>query len=220
MQIIINRLLLFLCWLTLPACGHRDQDTVTDADGHVYPVVRIGQQVWMAENLAVTHYRNGDPITHVPADDAWATAREGAYSLPPQPDEPYGALYNWHAVQDARGLAPAGWHLPTEAEINALIDHLQGDTLAGGALKSIGLDHWLHPNKGATNSSGFAALPGGYRLGSTGSFHTQGSNGYWWHTMGSYELFAWSDRLFIAFAHIARDTQYVRYGFAVRCIKD
>lgn len=204
--------------LLLFSCG--DTGTLKDFDGHVYPVVQIGRQVWMAENLAVTHYRNGDPIAHLPDNAAWTATHEGAYSFYPHSDGPYGALYNWLAVRDARGLAPSGWHIPTEAEVNELIDYLQGDTVAGGSLKSIGMNDWLYPNKGATNSSGFSALPSGYRLGDSGSYHTRGSNGYWWHTMGSYELFAWSDRSFSAFAHVMRDTQYIRYGLSVRCVRD
>lgn len=205
--------------LGLGAC--KDRPSVTDIDGHVYPVVKIGRQVWMAANLSVTHYRNGDPIVHLAAAEQWRTGHEGAYCLYGDAGGgPYGALYNWYAVQDSRGLAPEGWHIPTEAEINELVDYFKGDTTAGGALKAGGTNDWLFPNQGATNSSGFTALPGGYRFGPDGSFHTKGSNGYWWHTMGSYELFAWSNRLYTAFAHIQRDARYARYGFAVRCVKD
>lgn len=203
--------------------GCRDNNTVTDVDGNIYPVVQIGKQVWMAQNLSVTRYRNGDSIPQLIRPGDWAKAREGAYCSYVTRDgilSNYGRLYNGYAVQDERQIAPEGWHIPTAAEIAELADYLKGDTIAGGALKATGLTHWLYPNTGATNSSGFTALPGGYRYGPEGSFHTLGSNGYWWCSTGSFELYSWSQRFYTGFADINRDPQYLAYGFSIRCIKD
>lgn len=152
------------------------RNTVTDIDGNVYRTVTIGKQVWMAENLRVTRYRNGDRIDT-------------------------GGLYNWHTVNDVRGLAPEGWHIPTEEEMAALINTLGGDTIAGAALKA---NSW--------------AL-GGYRS-NDGHLHTVGSNGYWWMHNRSYELFAWTPRIYTGFADVRRHERYKNYSLAVRCIKD
>lgn len=203
--------------------GCREAHILSDIDGNVYPVIQIGNQVWMAENLRVTRYRNGDSIRYITGDMNWSTMKEGAYCSYGNNDahtNVYGRLYNWYAVQDSRSIAPAGWHIPTAADMEILLHHLQGDTLAGGYMKSTGTFCWLYPNAGATNASGFSALPGGYRFGKDGSFHTLGSNGYWWSSAGSFELFSWSQRFFNAFADVRRDPQYFTYGLSVRCVKD
>lgn len=212
---LIGTFVLSAWWSCRPAGEARD------VNGRVYRTVRIGGQVWMAENLAVTHYRNGDPIAYLPNDRDWIKAQQGAYALYDDDTllaRTYGLLYNWHAVQDVRGLAPEGWHIPTEAEVAALVAHIGGDTLAGSVLKAAG--GWLAPHQDAGPASGFNALPGGYRHGENGRSYTLGSNGYWWNQAGSYELFAWSRRFYSVFAHIQRDTAFKRYGFAVRCVRD
>jgi len=139
--------------------------TMTDIDGNVYETVTIGTQVWMAENLKVTHYRNGNTILHIIDWFSWFTLT-GAYC---EYDNDvnnvavYGRLYNWYAVNDSRYIAPVGWHVPSDAEWLTLVDYLGGDTVADGKMKEIGTTHWVSPNTGATNESGFSALPGGYR---------------------------------------------------------
>ncbi|HJT75082.1 MAG TPA: fibrobacter succinogenes major paralogous domain-containing protein [Chitinophaga sp.] len=200
-----------------------DTHTLTDIDGNVYPVVKIGEQVWMTENLKVTRYRNGDTIPHIATSSEWSQARDGAfcsYDNDTSYIEDYGMLYNWYAVNDSRNIAPKGWHIPTAEEVATLVKSLRGDTLAGGLMKTSVPGYWLYPHTGADTASGFSALPGGYRYGQDGTFHTLGSNAYWWHTTGSYELFAWSSRFYSYFANISRDPQYMTYGFAVRCVKD
>lgn len=195
-------ILLFAAACTTPAT------TVTDIDGNVYPAVQIGGQVWMTQNLRVTHYRNGDTIIPVTDFHQWSQTATGAccyYENDTGSLATYGRLYNWYAIADARNIAPKGWHVPSAEELAILVNNLRGDTLAGGYMKA---------------ANGFAALPGGYRHGSNGAFHTLGSNGYWWHTTGSYELFRCSNRFYSSFADTRRDTQYYRYGFAVRCVKD
>lgn len=217
-----NKWSLLLLVILAGCYSDRDDKTVTDIDGNIYRTITIGDQVWMAENLKVTRYRNGDMIPGIKDDSAWAQLSSGAYCHYNNDSSyiaGYGKLYNWYAINDSRGIAPAGWHIPTEEELATLMDHLQGDTIAAGKMKSTGTSQWLLPNKGATNESGWAALPGGYRL-DNGTWHTMGSNGYWWSTTRSYEIYAWTPRLYTGFADVKREPWYEKYGFAVRCIKD
>ena len=196
--------------------------TITDIDGNVYKTVVIGGKVWMAENLKVSRYRNGDPVVHTTGEGEWSNLSSGAfcqYNNDSTKAVPYGKLYNWYAVTDARSLAPEGWHIPNAVELRNLMMHLGGDTIAGGRMKMPGTTAWLFPNEGAGNESGFSAVPGGYRF-SDGSFHTLGSNGYWWTTTHSYEMFSWNPRLNDNFADIGRDEGFKKFGFAVRCVKD
>lgn len=217
-----NKWALILLFLLTGCYSDREHKTVTDIDGNIYRTITIGDQVWMADNLQVTHYRNGDPIPVVGDDTAWHNLSTGAYCYydnDASNNISYGKLYNWYAINDSRGIAPEGWHIPTEVELAQLAEYLKGDTIAAGKMKSTGTVHWLIPNTGATNESGFTALPGGYRL-DNGSYHTMGSNGYWWSTTRSYEMYAWTPRLYSGFADVKREPYYEKYGFAVRCIKD
>lgn len=219
----IRLLYAFLFIFLATGCNDQPADTVTDIDGNVYPVVRIGNQVWMAQNLRVTRYRNGVPILLTSGNSEWSNAQTGAfccYNNDTTYTGNYGLLYNWYAINDKRTIAPEGWHIPDADEIAILVNTLRGDTSAGGFMKTPGTHDWLFPNTGATNASGFAALPGGYRDGNDGWFHTFSSNGYWWHTTGSYELYCWSNRFYNYFAEVKRDPQYFTFGFSVRCIKD
>lgn len=195
---------------------------VEDVDGNVYQTVKIGDQVWMAENLKVTKYRNGNPIFHIADAAKWAKTNDGAYCIYNNDStlaNTYGNLYNWYALNDSRNIAPEGWHIPTHKEIAELIRFLEGDTTAARKLKISGPEHWLNYNF-SSNETKFSAKPGGYRFGGDGGFHTAGSNGYWWTTTQSFEMFAWSPRLYEGFADVNRESYYMNYGMAVRCIKD
>ncbi|MEO6542359.1 MAG: fibrobacter succinogenes major paralogous domain-containing protein, partial [Ferruginibacter sp.] len=135
------------------------------------PNVTICTQIWMLKNLEVTTYRNGDLIPEVTDPTVWSTLTTGAwcyYSNNAANGPVYGKLYNWYAVNDPRGLAPTGWHVPTDAEFTTLRTCLGGNAVAGGKLKEIGTTHWNSPNVGATNSSGFTALPAGESGGGAG----------------------------------------------------
>lgn len=208
-------------------------ETMTDIDGNVYLTVKIGTQVWMAENLKVTKYRNGDLISQVKDNVQWINSTSGAWCI--YGDEPvnagsYGLLYNWFAVSDKRDLSPKGWRVPTNEDIEILMGFLGGDVVAGGKMRKAGMNQWLFPNLGATNESGFSALPGGYRFNyesnhplrndEGGTFHTLGGNGYWWTAHQSFQLYSWSERLFWGFADVKRDPSYANFGFAVRLIKE
>ncbi len=144
----------------------RKKGLVADIDGNNYQTVKIGDQVWMAENLKVTHYNNYDPIPNVTDSAQWINSRTGAYCCYDNHidnAEIYGHLYNAFAIMDERGLCPAGWHVPSEDEFKILLDTLGGWEIAGGMLKESGWSHWEIPNTGANNRTGFTALPGGSR---------------------------------------------------------
>lgn len=141
------------------------------------PSVVIGTQTWMVNNLDVAYYRNGDLIPEVygevPNYGAWCY-----YDNDPANGEIYGKLYNWYAVNDSRGLAPNGWHVPSGVEFTNLVTYVGGSSVAGGALKEAGTTHWANPNTGATNSSGWTGLPGGVRYSSLPLFISILGN--WW----------------------------------------
>ena len=160
--------------------------TVTDIDGNVYNTVTIGTQVWMKENLKVTHYNNGDEIPNIEDNAAWTGLSNGAYCNYQNDNDfvdTYGRLYNWFAVDDGREICPTGWHIATDAEWTILSDYLGGRHIAGGKLKEAGTTHWASPNTGATNSSGFTGLPSGMRSSVDGIFgyQTEGC-GFWSNT--------------------------------------
>ena len=210
--------------------------TVTDFDGNVYQTVQIGDQLWMAENLKVTHYRNGDPIPNVTSNSTWAGLSSGAYCYYNNDQNnanTYGALYKWFAVDDSRNIAPEGWHVPTDEEIKELEMALgmsqseaddtgyrgtnEGSKLAGG------YDLW---NDGALrndpefNTSGFSFLPGGYRSYGYGTFYGMSGNGYFWSSTEYSTSNAWHRALNCASTQVLRSSNYKQYGYSVRCVRD
>lgn len=155
--------------------------TVTDIDGNQYKTVTIGTQTWMAENLKVTKYNDGTEIPNVTDLTSWINLTTGAvctYNNTTNADtiNNYGRLYNWYAVNTGK-LCPTGWHVPSDAEWTILNNYLLSN--AGGKLKERGTIHWISPNEGATNETGFTALPSGGRS-NNGTFIGIGSSGYWW----------------------------------------
>jgi len=197
--------------------------TVTDIDGNVYKTVKIGNQIWMAENLKVTHYRNGDAIPTGHSNSEWSNldnTQTGAYAVYDGNESIYGYLYNWYAVDDSRNIAPEGWHVPTDNEWQTLVDYLGGKRVAGGKLKEEGTTHWDSPNFGATNESGFTALPGGYRYGHDGSYNSMGDSGRFWSSAESGSYGAWRRLLSYDYSGVHRLGHGERSGFSVRCIRD
>ena len=182
----------------------------------------IGDQVWATQNLNVSTYRDGTPIPLVEDAATWASLTYGAYCYynnDPANGEIYGKLYNWYAVNDSRGLAPAGYHIPTHAEWITLHQTLGGNTVAGGKMKEAGTSHWTTPNTGASNSSGFSFLPGGYRL-ESGEFGAIHDGGYSWCSTLYSATKGW-------FRFVVYYEEQLRYtgslfiaGMSVRCIKD
>lgn len=209
--------------ITRPSIVLDKNPSVTDIDGNVYKTIKIGTQRWMAENLKTKKYRNGDPIPNIIEISAWKSLNTGAYCWnnndATSNKANYGALYNWYAVADGRNIAPIGWHVPTDDDWTTLTTYLQGGNIAGGKLKETGFKHWSNPNIGATNSSGFSALPGGYRGGS-GAFYDVGSGGIWWSSKARDANNAWGRYLRYGEAKITRDSGGKKYGFSIRCIKD
>jgi uncharacterized protein (TIGR02145 family) len=192
-----------------------------------YQPLTIGSQVWMLKNLNVDHYRNGDSIPEARDAKAWTDLKTGAwcyYNNDPAMGAIYGKLYNWYVVNDPRGLAPDGWHVPTNIECTELETCLGGSYVAGGRLKHTGtvdsgIGLWFSPNTGATNSSGFSALPGGGRS-SNGRFNGIGSFGVWWSSTENGSSEAWGRNLGFSNANIFSIYDFKGSGFSVRCIKD
>lgn len=193
-----------------------------------YTNVTIGTQVWMGENLDVCTYRNGDQIPEVKDTTAWINLKTGAwcyYNNDPAMGAIFGKLYNWHALNDPRGLAPAGWHVPSETEWTKLETFLGGSLEAGGKLKSTGTKEggdglWNSPNKEATNSSGFSAFPGGWRSNYNFTFYGFGFNSGLWSATEYNATDAWSRYLYFNMAIITKGNRNKECGFSVRCVKD
>jgi len=198
--------------------------TVTDIDGNVYQTVTIGTQVWMSENLKVTQYRDGTPIPNVSDAGKWTELTSGAYcnfNNEIYNAATYGCMYNFYAVADSRNLCPTGWHAPTDSEWTTLETFLSYSSPSpGGNLKEAGTSHWISPNTDADNSSGFTALPGGYRDGSNGRYYYLGIDGYWWSASEYYALHAFCRKLFYYDASVFRTTYSKGDAFSVRCVRD
>ena len=209
---------------------------VTDIDGNVYQTVQIGDQLWMAENLKVTHYRNGDPIPHVTDNGDWCNLSTGAYCVynnDPVNADTYGNLYNWFAVGDSRNIAPEGWHVPTDEEIMELEMALgmsqeeahsggyrgtnEGSKLAGRA--DLWSDGALKDNA-EFGTSGFSALPSGYRAYVIGNFHNIGNHSYFFSSTEAISNSVRYRELTYLRTTIYRINGDKRVGFSVRCVKD
>ena len=199
------------------------KSTLTDIDGNIYSTVKIGNQVWLGENLKVTHYRNGDPIPNVVKNKNWINLTSGAYcnyNNDINNKNIYGCLYNWNAVADNRNIAPLGWHVSSVSDWTNLEKNLGGSIIAGGKLKEIGTAHWYSPNTGATNESGFTALPGGGRFFEDGSFVNIGYFCAWWSDTEVEGNAAWFYGLTCITDSIYRNAIYKNTGNSVRLVKD
>jgi len=184
--------------------------------------VKIGNQEWMTNNLNVSTFRNGDAIPEAQTSEAWKKAgAEGKpawcyYDNDPENGNKYGRLYNWYSVTDPRGLAPSGWHIPSDAEWTTLTDNLGGEDAAGNKMKSKA--GWSGNGNGS-NASGFSGLPGGNR-GYVGTFDGVGSHGYWWSSTEGSPTTAWYRFLNYSNGFINRYVSSKQYGFSVRCLRD
>ncbi|MBU6159398.1 MAG: hypothetical protein KGP35_10285 [Bacteroidetes bacterium] len=208
-------------------------NTVTDASNNTYPTVTIGTQVWMAENLRTTKYRDGSNIPVVTDNTQWANNFNTGATSPMMcwynndqatyTANKFGALYNWYAINPAtngnKNVCPTGWHMPTDAEWTTLTTFLGGESVAGGKMKSTGTQYWRSPNTGATNSSGWSGFPGGGRL-NNGSFFTIGSNGLWWSSTELNTNYAWYRYLSYGNGGVSRNYYNKAYGSSVRCLRD
>jgi uncharacterized protein (TIGR02145 family) len=200
---------------------------LTDGSGNTYETVTIGTQIWMTKNLNTTKYNDGTNIPNVTADAAWSAATTGAwcdYDNTASNAIIYGKLYNWYVADNNAGtkvasnggknICPAGWHVPTDAEWYTLTTYLGGETVAGGKLKETGTTHWVAPNTGATNSSGFTAIPGGART-YYSTFGTIGYTACWWSSTVKVV------RNVVTLYGTANKTGYLEQeGHSIRCLKD
>jgi len=189
--------------------------TISDIEGNTYNAKEIGNQIWMTENLKVKRYRNGDIIPQIQDPLQWSESTTGAWCYY-ENDTSKGVLYNWHAVNDSRGLAPVGHHIPSDAEWTILTDFLGGEDAAGTKMKST--SGWEEDGNG-TNSSGFSGLPGGYRN-LLGSFANVGYGGGWWSSTESGTYPAWYRSLRYNSGYVDRYDDSKRLGFSVRCLRD
>lgn len=190
-------------------------------DGNVYNTVKIGSQVWMAENLAYLPKVNPASVGSDSIPYYYVYGYNGSslsYAITTANYNTYGVLYNMPAAIDA---CPTGWHLPSDAEWTILSDTLGGNAIAGGVLKAIGLTYWNSPNTGATNEYGFTALASGYRI-INGTFSGANNYAYWWSSTLDNQNNPWVRYTSYNNAVLGRDAVngYKAYGFSVRCIKD
>jgi len=229
-----------ICILTFTGCDKKEDqnpvsrsEPVMDRDGNVYATVRIGGRLWMAENLKVTHYRNGDVIPDVTDSTEWSNLDTGActsYGNLLRNRPVYGLLYNWHSVNDGRNIAPDGWHVPTDEDWKELemalgMSRSEADrtqwrgTDEGGKLKETGTSHWQSPNRNATNETGFSAIPGGFRY-DNGRFNSFGYYAYFWSSTEIDAVNAWFRYLGYGDSYVFRFGSDKRFGFSVRCVQD
>jgi len=234
----VNCILTPGCWDGEPVCADCGDSECCDCDGNVYETIQIGNQLWMAENLKVTHYNNGDEISY-PSDEDFGSYDEGQYGVydnDPANADVYGNLYNWAAVVDDRGVCPDGFHVPSDGEWTILTDFIApegieswGNSIAGGKMKSTGTIEdgdglWNYYSdeitEEATNESGFNGLPAGYRNYYNGSYDSMGYLGYFWSSSEYGSIYAWYRRLYYSSSNVYRYYSSKHYGFSVRCLGD
>jgi uncharacterized protein (TIGR02145 family) len=196
----------------------QDQDSIS------YSSVNIGTQEWMTYNLKVRRYQNVEKILTTTPVSLNLTAEHApkyhwAYDGDEKNVDTYGRLYTWYAVTDPRKLCPRGWHVPSDEEWTNLIslEAMGGEDVGGGKLKETGTMHWSEPNTGATNETGFTALPGGYRF-HYGRFRDAGFNGFWWSSTESSDSTAYGWGMTSSSGRLSRFNFDKRDGLAVRCI--
>ena len=216
-----SKTIFFIALLVVFGFTGLQAQTLKDIDGNVYKTVTIDTQVWMAENLKTTKYNDGNTIPLVTEKLAWVALKTPAYcwfNNDSSNKTVYGALYNWHTVYTNK-LCPIGWHVPSVKEWTILTTYLGGKKVAGGKLKEIGITHWESRNKGATNETGFTALPSGNRS-TTGVYDFIGLTGYWWSSSEYSTTSAYYRLMYYNYGTVGETFYYKRNGFSVRCLRD
>jgi len=229
-KIFICPLSIIIFFLILTNCK-KEKDTIIatnstpkvfDVCGNFYEIVNIGSQVWMKENLRTTKLNDSTTIPLIENynyvwDDITTPACCWYDNYSAKYKKTYGALYNWYTVKTGK-LCPSGWHVPTEKEWSTLTNYLGGDNIAGSKLKEAGTSNWHEPNEAATNSSGFTAIPGGFRL--SLQYYNMSYWGSWWTSTDGNVYYAMSRMMYYDSANV--DIYFVRKtaGLSVRCIKD
>jgi uncharacterized protein (TIGR02145 family) len=216
---------------------------ISDIDGNIYNTVLIGAQCWTKENLRVRRYNKGRSIPFDAiggsggSSSTWSNLTIGAHTIyandsttTPSNRTKYGYLYNWYAAKgiyttgtmtstDTLNICPEGWHVPTDADWTTLTTELGGESVAGGKMKSIGTAYWSSQSAGTDNSSGFSALPGGYRI-KDGSFNNLRNSAVFWRATEDNANNAWSSRLEYNSNNVSRNSYEKQYGASIRCLKD
>ena len=217
-------LLLILLSIVPGTFAQQKSGFMTDLDGNFYKTVIIGDQEWMGENLRTTKFNDGTPVVNEPDMTKWVQITTPAYSwcnIDIANKETFGALYNWYAVNTGN-LCPVGWRVPSDDDWTKLTDFLGGGEIAGGKLKESGTLHWNSPNSGATNETGFSAVPAGYRYGyfwGQGTFYEMGINGYYFTSTECTNTHIWTRTMNAGNAKVYRSIFVKNNGFSVRCIK-
>jgi uncharacterized protein (TIGR02145 family) len=193
-------------------------DSIYDSEGNKYRTIEIGTQTWMAENLKSVRLNDGTDIPFVPDGNYWYNLTTPGYCWFNNDSVGYGALYNWYTVNTGK-LCPEGWHVPTDEEWTILTDYLGGRGVAGGKLNETGSSHWLSPNTGATNESGFTGLPAGYRS-YAGGFSSIKNYGFWWSSTEWSSSGAWYRDAYYGYESVDRSNSNKKSGATVRCLKD
>jgi len=218
----MKKTILLLTLLLALVIEKNQAQTVTDIDGNHYNTVTIGSQIWMQENLKVTHYRNGSLIPNDTSTTLWDSLSTGArcyYNNDSVANAPvYGVLYNWYAVNDIHNICPIGWHVPSDREWTTLITYLGGESVAGGKMKDTGSIYWNNSNI-ATNESGLSCLPGGIRY-YYSSFLFSGLRGFWWSSTVYSTPLVWMQILYYDMTSIETSNFNMKSGLSVLCIKD
>jgi uncharacterized protein (TIGR02145 family) len=235
-----NAFLVAMCFILMLSdnCTKHDDSNfpqvITDIDGNIYHTIKIGSQIWIMENLKTTHYRNGDPIPTSEYDWGETTGEYCNYFNDSNIANTYGRLYNWYAVKDNRNLAPAGWHVPTDAEWTTLTDYLtnngygyegSGNDIAKSMAvpsgwKTSSIAGTVGNDAFSNNNSGFTALPGGRRYFIYWAFIDFSSCGYWWSTTESGIDEAWNRHICFSDSTVVKESNLKQSAYSVRCIKD
>jgi uncharacterized protein (TIGR02145 family) len=198
---------------------------ITDIENNKYPIVKIGNQVWMAANLMVTKYRNGDAIgTTNPADKDIQSETSPKYQWAYDGTESnvavYGRLYTWYAAADSRNVCPVGWHVPTDEEFSTLTTFLGGEDIAANKLKEVGTLHWVINLPDVTNETGFTALPNGYRISSNGKFYYLNAMSAFWTSTEYDTSYARLRNMLTNSGSLYRGYTLKNTAYAIRCLKD
>ncbi|HOZ13547.1 MAG TPA: fibrobacter succinogenes major paralogous domain-containing protein [Tenuifilaceae bacterium] len=197
-------------------------NTVTDIDGNIYNTITIGNQVWLKENLKTTKFQDGTDIANITDGTEWANMTTPAFSWYNNDisyKNPYGALYNWYALSNNKGVCPTGWRAPSDEDWDILASFLGGSSIAGSKLKEAGTLHWNSPNLYSNNESGFTAIPTGYRDGFSGIFNSFGEEALLWSTSQPFDL--WKSMVYLTNGNeeLLKTTYLKPYGLSIRCIK-
>ncbi|MCC5917565.1 MAG: T9SS type A sorting domain-containing protein [Cryomorphaceae bacterium] len=213
--LILNIVVVILLFL------HQVNAQITDIDGNVYPTVIIGTQEWMAENLRTSRLRNGVEIPNITNARHWTDTLVPAFCWYNNDSAthhvPYGKMYNGYAALDTL-ICPPGWYVPTTANWDQMVQELGGTAVAGGKLKQAGFQHWDQPNTGADNSSGFTALPIGFRSNVDGTFNFKGARAGWFVRSGQRDVeFRWVSW---SLASAGSGPMAPNAGLAIRCFRN